>query len=248
MLFGEGLSRLPPLMSFGSRASKRDPVGDRESKRKSTHTGEDPEDDRRRSFVTKAIDGIVEGIPGYTGSGERISREGHGFEGMHTLKATQPHACYLIEPDSERLALWDCFTSLTLLFIAIFTPYEVAFLPAPTRGDSPLFILGRLIDAIFAIDMIVQILTMVPSAEEPDKLETRWPVILRTYMEGWFLLDFVSLASSTFDIIPLINGSAEGKKSPVTTFRIVRVLVRACAPCCAAPSARRSPNCGARAC
>ena len=144
------------------------------------------------------------------------------FIGLNSKK--QDHVWFLVEPDSAGLATWDAITSMTLLFIAVFTPIEVGFLPAPTKAESSLFILGRCIDAIFVLDMFVQCVVMVPKLEAPEQLETRWGAIVWRYMAGWFLLDLFSLGASAFDIIPLILGTADGRKSPVASFRILRVL------------------------
>lgn len=52
-----------------------------------------------------------------------------------------------------RLTYWYWMTGATLLFVAVFTPFEVSFLDAPTSTLSGLFVLGRLIDGIFFLDM-----------------------------------------------------------------------------------------------
>ena len=131
---------------------------------------------------------------------------------------------YVINPDSKRMGAWDMVTGLVLIFVAAFTPFEVAFLSAPTKGDDTLFVLGRTIDGIFILDMCLCFFITFPSEFDPSKLETRLPVIMRGYLRGWFILDIVSLGSSSFDIIPLLMGSADGSKSPLTSFRVVRIL------------------------
>jgi len=189
------------------------------------------------NFQSRFLDAVIEGraaagrhILGGNHKGSVVA--GTGLEDLLAHEEHQEHAWFLIEPQSPWVAGWDGVTSATLLFIAIFTPFEVAFLPAPTKEDLVaqaglgfvLFVLGRVVDAIFIIDMLLQCFVMVPKIGSPEKLETRWGVIVSTYLQGWFLLDLFSLGASAFDIIPLLSGTADGKKSPVTSFRVVRVL------------------------
>ena len=45
---------------------------------------------------------------------------------------------------------------IALSFVAIVTPYEVAFIDAPTVDSlGPLFVVNRLIDFLFLIDMFI---------------------------------------------------------------------------------------------
>ena len=66
----------------------------------------------------------------------------------------------IIDPRSNTLiAYWDLITTLALVFTAIVTPVEVAFLPPPLasqRWADPLFLCNRSIDAIFILDMLLQ--------------------------------------------------------------------------------------------
>ena len=165
---------------------------------------------------TKTIDEAIEGHAGQN------SRD--GFDSLVAASGSQRHAWFLINPASRFLAVWDGITSITLLFIAVFTPIEVAFLPAPVAADEFLFILGRTIDTLFLLDMLLQCFIMNPVGVG-GVLETRWGVIIYKYLTGWFLLDVFSIGASAFDIIPLIIGTADGRKSPVTSLRILRVLV-----------------------
>lgn len=131
---------------------------------------------------------------------------------------------FLLDPDSRAMGMWDLFTGITLLVVALFTPFEIAFLPSPTSFDDPLCVFGRIVDSIFISDMFLCFFISVPSQRDPSKLETRRSVIVRSYLRGWFMLDALSLASSAFDIVPIVLGSADGTKSPLTSFRVIRIL------------------------
>ena len=136
---------------------------------------------------------------------------------------------FLINPRNSWVVWWTLFSSLVLLYIAVFTPYEVAFMSPATEASDPLFVLGRIVDLVFALDMMLQFFLLVPKAGgSAGDLETRWGYIVRSYLRGWFILDFVSLAASAFDIIPVFShverNSNERVTSIMTSFRIVRIL------------------------
>lgn len=162
------------------------------------------------------------------------------------------HPWYLFNPRRPFINLWNMLSSVVLVYIALFTPFEVAFIEPPTTMDDPLFILGRVVDIIFLIDMLLQFVTMIPRAEsdskkeskpamQPGTLDDRWPVIVSNYLQGWFLLDLISLGASSFDYIPflvmntptddmarnvsLADAAADSERlSILASFRVVRVL------------------------
>ena len=45
---------------------------------------------------------------------------------------------------------------LALVFTAVVTPVEVAFIAPPETADEPLFIINRLVDLAFLIDLVLQ--------------------------------------------------------------------------------------------
>ena len=56
---------------------------------------------------------------------------------------------------APRMGFWDLSTGITLLFVAIFTPFEVAFF-APQLYSGPInFTLNRIVDTIFMVDIFV---------------------------------------------------------------------------------------------
>ena len=146
---------------------------------------------------------------------------------------------FLVNPNATTMAVWDTLTFTTLIFISFFTPLEVAFMAAPTSVAAPLFILGRVIDLVFIFDMLLQFVLMVPKESDQSKFETSWRTIVYLYLhplKGWFTLDLVSLAASSFDVVPLIvksmkettsevrEGSSDSGESALALFRIVRIL------------------------
>jgi hypothetical protein len=68
---------------------------------------------------------------------------------------------YIIDPRSSTfMSYWDSSTAIALIFTAVVTPFEVAFLTGPLDPLSGLFIVNRLVDAIFVVDMILQFFVM----------------------------------------------------------------------------------------
>lgn len=155
---------------------------------------------------------------------------------------TMPRRWFQPDPNSKVIHAWDTITGCSLVFVAVFTPFEVGFLPAPTSVLDPLFALGRSLDVIFGMDMLLQFILPVPiatgvfRAQAKDVLETRPAKIARGYLRSWFSLDFLSLAASIFDVLPMVTFEAAGTggtstgtttgstKSPLSTLRTMRVL------------------------
>ena len=63
---------------------------------------------------------------------------------------------YIMHPESRFMTGWDLFTGVALIFTALITPYELAFLEPELNA---LFVVNRLIDLTFVIDMVFQFLT-----------------------------------------------------------------------------------------
>ena len=167
------------------------------------------------------------------------------LRGLAELQARSNSAIpwFLINPLARWTAAWDSLTSVALIFTAIATPFEVAFLPAPSSAGEPLFIVNRLIDLIFMLDIIKEFFLTYqshrgvgggsPGAEE---WETDLGKIAKRYLRGWFALDIISILPSAFDIIPVVEAAsarahsttgvddAAPETSPVKALRVVRAL------------------------
>ena len=122
---------------------------------------------------------------------------------------------------SKYLAYWDTVTMLAIVFTALVTPYEIAFLPMATSATEPLFIINRFMDVIFIVDMIITFRMMYTAADGEDA--TMWiadPMRIAVhYLKGWFLLDFVSIAISGLDIVGVME-----QGSSLSGLRVLRIL------------------------
>jgi potassium voltage-gated channel Eag-related subfamily H protein 7 len=119
---------------------------------------------------------------------------------------------YIIRPTSLFMSCWDAVTSIALIITALATPFEVAFLD--NDGVDALFLMNRIIDVIFIVDMALAFFLMYrieTGGGEADSSGTQWEhrlkYIARHYLKGWFSIDVVSIVPSLFDILPLVPGN-----------------------------------------
>jgi hypothetical protein len=131
-----------------------------------------------------------------------------------------PRDRWLILPlGSARAIAWDVWTAWWLIFTAMITPVEVAFLDV--QGTSSyLFWINRTIDLTFAIDIVLQFFTIYRN-EDGIQVRNHKRIALH-YLKGWFLLDFISTAVSMFDL-PGISDSTQGLKA-IRVMRATRLL------------------------
>ena len=135
---------------------------------------------------------------------------------------------YIIDPHSQFMQWWDTLTAVALVFTALVTPLEVAFLDAPECPDESLFVINRIIDGIFLFDMSLQFFLSHPIMS--GRWETKMKVIAARYLQGWFIVDVLSIFPSIFDIIPVLDcgvapdPSGATGKNPMTTLRVIRAL------------------------
>ena len=95
----------------------------------------------------------------------KLQQEALGVARKHSL-ATRLLTWWVIDPrTSKYLGYWDIVTIVALLFVALVTPFEVAFLEAPRdakdiweRFESVgwLFCVNRLVDCLFTVDLVLQ--------------------------------------------------------------------------------------------
>ena len=136
----------------------------------------------------------------------------------------------VIDPRTNKyIAYWDLVTTAGLVFTALVTPVEVAFLAAPSpaeRWSDPLFLINRSIDCIFITDMILQ-LRIAYASHTADGMV--WVLnsgrIMRHYVtSAWFALDLFSVLTSLFDILG--DESTEDLKAlrAVRAMRLIKLV------------------------
>ena len=137
----------------------------------------------------------------------------------------------LVDPRTSKvLPWWDTLSALALIFTCAVTPFEVAFLESAKSANEPLFIVNRVVDTIFACDILLQFNLMVEITSESMSHGNRWIVKPRSiavhYLSGWFAIDLLSTASAAFDYFGIIAEVAPSGDhlNRLRIFRIVRTL------------------------
>lgn len=132
---------------------------------------------------------------------------------------------YMIDSRTSRhIAKWDLTLVVALLFVAVLTPFEVAFLPPPQSIDW-LFTMNRVIDVIFATDMVAVCFRTVSVNSHIEGL--RWikdpgELFQRYCKSGWFFVDLFTMIVSLMDIItPMLSGD---DAKHVRKFKVSAVL------------------------
>ena len=98
-------------------------------------------------------------------------KDGHGMSSSAVKCPIDPRS-------NPWIGWWDFVLSFALIFTAVFTPVEVGFIPVPKdRWADPLFIVNRVVDMIFIIDMSLQFCLMVSATPlvSPPRLAPALP-------------------------------------------------------------------------
>ena len=136
---------------------------------------------------------------------------------MMMMKKSEAGPWYLIDPrHSVAMKVWDVVTCTALLFTAVITPYEVGFLPPPQSSMEVLFILNRIIDIVFLIDIGVHFILMFPATDSDQSvIWVQSPKrIMLHYLRTWFLIDTISSLVSITDIVAVYEQGTSGQCSP----------------------------------
>ena len=143
---------------------------------------------------------------------ERLSKGDH-----------QTQLRWIIDPRTNKcIAYWDLATAVALIFTALVTPFEVAFLEQPVdKWRDSVFLLNRMVDLIFIADICIQFRTAYRTEDVQEGV--RWVLnggdIARHYVcSFWLPLDVFSVLTSLFDLL----GNASTKD--LTALRAIRTL------------------------
>ena len=100
-------------------------------------------------------------------------------------------APFLLSPTSIYMKYFDVASSFALVFTALVTPAEVAFLPGTDSG--PLFWCNREVDLVFIADMVQTFCLPYYDQLDGNRLVREHRKIVKHYLRGWFPLDLISL-------------------------------------------------------
>ena len=93
---------------------------------------------------------------------------------------------WIILPDNPYKKIWDLFIAFIILYSAIVTPYEIAFL-----DNTNISWFDILIDIVLAIDVVLNFFTAYTDSEE-NLIRNHKKIIIR-YLKSWFIIDFISI-------------------------------------------------------
>jgi hypothetical protein len=124
----------------------------------------------------------------------------------------------LINPNSLRMQKWGIVVLVALIYTALVTPFEVAYLQSQFNA---LFIVNRFVDVVFLIDMCMQFFLKV---EVHERQGVTWirdrKVLAMRYMKCWFWIDLISILP--FDILGIVDDSEAFQA--LKSVRIIRLL------------------------
>ena len=127
------------------------------------------------------------------------------------------------------VARWELFVMFSLLFTAIITPYEVAFVEPVTDPLDPWFIVNRGVDLIFLLDCILHFFLVYPAPRSVllgEAWVTNHRMILQHYATTWLCPDLLALLAGGYDIVNVCYNIEEHVKT-AGAMRVVFRLLRA---------------------
>ncbi|KAJ3157239.1 hypothetical protein HDU89_002651 [Geranomyces variabilis] len=125
----------------------------------------------------------------------------------------------LLDLTSPFLKRWDMLSLLLLFFTASVTPFETAFIASSSNIDI-LFLVNRLVDIIFTIDMGVSIRTPFRDPQT-GRLVRDGKLIFLRYLRSWFFIDLLSVIP--FELINTFSGGGHQNLSQLRLLRFLRL-------------------------
>ena len=125
-----------------------------------------------------------------------------------------------VNPNAKPMQYWDMVTGISLLFVALVTPFEVG-LGVETKADA-LFVINQAVNLVFVFDICLQFFLPVPDPERGGELIRNHRKLARRYLRSWFTIDVVSILP--IDVIVFAAPSLLGDSSLVKSIKLLRIL------------------------
>ena len=134
---------------------------------------------------------------------EKKSKKQEDFRRMDSQSTflDEEYRC-LLHPDSTYLRIWNIILTVILMYTATIMPYRIAFEPVVFWDGWT--IMEFTIDALFFADVCINFFCMYYKAN--GKLVTSRRKIVRHYLTGWFLIDFI--ACLPFSLLDYFDSNA----------------------------------------
>lgn len=118
-------------------------------------------------------------------------------------------AAGLIDPRRNRFCpIWDVVMLLALAFTAIVTPVEVSIIDEGACV-TPLWMCNRVIDILFAVDIVLIFNTAYAEGEREQYVYSR-AKIAKKYISSWFFIDLFSILPFFVFNFVLLNPPVQG--------------------------------------
>jgi hypothetical protein len=108
-------------------------------------------------------------------------------------KVTTPYELWqqnrLVHPESGKKIIWDMLVGLMIMYSVVMVPYQIAF---STEAKGGGLVMEIVIDICFGCDMVMACNTAYFTQTVNRLLVTDKGMILKTYLKGWFTIDFLT--------------------------------------------------------
>ena len=152
-----------------------------------------------------------------------LTRERLKIDVQHVNRITRRSNRWIVKPHGQPMLLLDVMTTLALIFTALITPYEIAFL-ADVQVNS-LDICNWVIFLIFAAGIVVNF--MLPFREplwKGGSIIKDHRRIAKRYLQSWFVFDFISTVPFDSLVGGNVDASNDGQSAALSGFRLVRLV------------------------
>lgn len=130
-------------------------------------------------------------------------------------------AWQVVNPRHRYVQWWDLMTLHLLVFTALVTPYEIAFLDGLTGvGADLMFWVNQVINVIFLADMVLVFIT--PFEDNDGVWVTSKQELAARYFKGMFVIDLMSIMP--FDIIEALGGGGLSSLKVLRVLKLFRLL------------------------
>ncbi|CAJ1331296.1 unnamed protein product [Effrenium voratum] len=127
----------------------------------------------------------------------------------------------VIDPHSVYMKFWDLILVICLVYTALVTPYEIAFIPP---GNQFLAVLNRIVDVIFIKDMVMQFFMKVERNTRQGKIWVRDRCqVAQLYARTWFLIDLASVLPYD-DLTDQMQADGIHSVKILRTIRVLRLV------------------------
>jgi len=139
---------------------------------------------------------------------EKKSKKQEDFRKMDSgsFADREKHA-WLLHPDSMFVRVWNIVLTTILMYTAIIMPYRIAF--EPVIFWDAWTIIEFTIDGLFFLDVVINFFCMYYKTS--GRLVSSRLKIMKHYLAGWFMLDFV--ACLPFSLVDYFDAAAQAVPS-----------------------------------